>query len=342
MKKLRSNILLLLAALIWGSSFTAQSVGVEYVEPFTFNGIRFIIGGLVLIPVVIVSDSLRRRSTGSYALTVSQDPVNATGKQDIFTKVSLISSPYLRTVLSGVICGCILFIASSLQQAGIVYTSAGKSGFITALYVILVPIISLFLGKRSTPLLWISAVLAVIGMYLLCISESMTIGRGELLTLLCAVGFSFHILAIDKLAPYVDGVKLSSIQFLTAGVLCLIGMTLTEHPVMGNILQAGIAILYAGVLSCGVAYTLQVVAQKNTNPVLASVLLSLESVFSVIVAWLVLGDHLSTKELIGCCITFAAVILAQLPEDVLKHDPPKNRSKRNKGTPRKQYKGELV
>lgn len=313
MKQLRSNLLLLLAALIWGSSFTAQSVGVEYIEPFTFNGIRFVIGGLVLIPVVIVSDMTRRKKTGSYFYAAPQDINEVNNRKGLFAKVATTSSPVLRTVLSGVICGVILAVASSLQQAGIVYTTAGKSGFITALYVILVPILSLFLGRKSTVTLWISAVLAVLGMYLLCVSESMTVGRGELLTLICALGFSFHILAIDRLAPYVDGVKLSSIQFLTAGCICLIGMAITEHPVMANIMAAGIAILYAGVFSCGVAYTLQVVAQRNTNPVVASLLLSLESVFSVIVAWIILGDRLSAKELIGCIITFAAVILAQLP-----------------------------
>lgn len=284
MKSLKSNLLLMLAAIIWGSSFVAQSVGVGYVGPFTFNGVRFIIGGIVLLPVI----ALRSKTSPS-------------------------SPSKHHTLKYGMICGIILVIASSLQQVGIIYTTAGKSGFITALYVILVPFIGLFLGKRSTAMLWISAVLAVGGMYLLCLSESMTINKGDVLTLICAVCFSFHILAVDTFGPHVDGVRLSCTQFFTAGIISMIIAIATEDIALSAILSAYIPLLYSGVMSCGVAYTLQIIGQKNTSPVIASIILSLESVFAVITAWIILGDSLTIRELLGCVIMFAAIVLAQLP-----------------------------
>lgn len=287
MKTLKYNLLLVLAALIWGASFVAQSVGVELIGPFTFNGIRFVIGGIVLLPVIFFIDKKK---------TVSKKPV----------------SGFKDNLKAGLICGCVLCAASSFQTIGIVYTTAGKSGFITALYVILVPIFGLLLGRRSRFSLWISAVLAVIGMYLLCVNEGLGINKGDALTLICAVLFAVHILVIDKYAPGRDGVKISSLQFLVAGVISLIIAAFTEEIIREQILLCTVPILYAGVFSCGIAYTLQIIGQQKTHPAVASLLLSLESVFSVISAWLILGEALSLREIIGCITVFASIILAEL------------------------------
>lgn len=288
MKKLKSAMLLVLAAFIWGAAFSAQSVGMEYIGPFTFNGIRFIIGGIVLLPVIAV---LKRFKPDSAA------------KTDILKSL----------IPRGAACGAILAVAASLQQIGIIYTSPGKAGFITALYVILVPIFGLFLGKRSSALLFVSSALAVVGMFFLCISGEAGINRGDFLVFLCAIAFTFHILVIDRLAPDVDGVSLSCVQFFTAGILCSAVALFTEEINFASIIDAAFPLLYTGVLSSGVAYTLQIVGQKKTPPVLASLLLSLESVFSVITAWLFLNDTLSGREIAGCIIVFAAIVLAQLP-----------------------------
>ncbi len=291
--QLKNSLLLLLAATIWGFAFVAQSVGMDYVGPFTFNMTRNLIGGLVLIPCIF----LLKKCTPT-------ESIKAESKR---TSDKLVW-------IGGLCCGLCLAVASSLQQFGILYTTVGRAGFITACYIVLVPIINLiFFKKKCTSLIWFSVVLSVAGLYLLCMQGTFAIGKGELLVMLCAVAFSVHILVIDHFAPFVDCVKMSCIQFFVCGLACAIPAFLFETPQLSGILQAWLPILYAGVLSSGVAYTLQIVGQKNMNPTVASLLLSMESCFSVLAGWLLLQQKLSAKELFGCVLMFVAIILAQMP-----------------------------
>lgn len=292
-KSLRSSMLLLLTALIWGVAFVAQSEGMNYVGGFTFIGARYLIGGAVLLPLLFF---LRKRNA----------QWNALGK-DEQKKQNRIG------VIGGICCGIALCTASSLQQFGIAYTTVGKAGFITALYIVIVPLLGLFLKKTVGLNIWISVVIAAVGMYLLCITEGFRIGKGDLLVFLCAITFSFHILIIDHFSPKADGVLISCVQFFTAGVIGTVLMFLFEQPSISGILSAWAPILYAGVFSSGVGYTLQVVAQKDVEPTVASLLMSMESVFSMLAGWVLLGQKLSGKELVGCLLVFAAIILAQIP-----------------------------
>lgn len=294
-------MLLLLTAAIWGVAFVAQSVGMDYVGPFTFNTVRSLLGGIVLIPCIVL---LKRINVGSKDTAGAAE--HASGDPAGQRKVLL---------TGGVACGVLLCIASNLQQFGIMYTSVGKSGFITAMYIVLVPVLGIFLKKKAGIKIWCSVAIAVGGLYLLCMTDSgFSIQKGDLLLLLGAVIFSFHILTIDYFSPKVDGVKMSCIQFFTCGILSMVCMFLFEQPQIGAILQAWMPIVYAGVLSCGVAYTLQIVGQKGMNPTVASLILSMESVISVIAGWLILHQRLSGRELLGCVLMFAAIILVQLPE----------------------------
>ena len=218
------------------------------------------------------------------------------------------------TVTGGICCGICLCVASCFQQFGIMHTTVGKAGFITALYIIIVPILGIFMNKKVAPIVWVSSVIAVIGFYLLSISGRVSINKGDILVLICAVLFSIHILVIDYFSPKGEGVTISCIQFITCGILCGICMFLFENPQISDILAAYLPILYAGVMSCGVAYTLQIIGQKNMDPTVASLILSLESVFSALAGWLILGQGLSGKELIGCGLVFVAVLLAQMPQ----------------------------
>ena len=287
LKNWKSPLLLLLTATIWGVAFVAQSVGMDYVEPFTFNGLRNLLGALVLLPVI-------------YGMS---------GK-----KAAAVEKKDTKTLwLGGVLCGLCLCVASSLQQIGIQYTTAGKAGFLTAMYIIMVPVFGLFLKKKCSPFVGISIVLATVGLYLLSIKEGFNIGKGDIYVILCAVVFSIHILVIDYFAPKCNGVKLSCIQFLVCGVLCSVIALIVETPTLSGILAAWLPLASAGVMSCGVAYTLQIIGQKGMNPTVASLILSLESVISVLAGWLLLHQTLSAREIIGCMIMFAAIILAQLP-----------------------------
>ncbi len=287
---------LLLTAFIWGVAFVAQSVGMDYIGPFTFNCVRSIIGGLVLIPLVVIL-----------------------GKKNRADKTAKEAKEYKKiTVIGGICCGICLCVASCFQQFGIMHTTVGKAGFITALYIIIVPILGIFMKKKVAPIVWVSSVIAVVGFYLLSISGQVSINKGDILVLICAVLFSLHILVIDYFSPKGESVTISCIQFFTSGILCGIMMFLFENPQIGDILAAYLPILYAGVMSCGVAYTLQIVGQKNMDPTVASLILSLESVFSALAGWLILGQGLSTKELIGCGLVFVAVLLAQMPQKVKK------------------------
>lgn len=283
---------LALTAFIWGVAFVAQSVGMDYIGPFTFNCVRFFIGGIVLIPLIFFMNKGKQKE---------KDTVEGKEKRK-------------NTIVGGIFCGIFLCVASSFQQFGIMQTSVGKAGFITALYIIIVPLLGIFLHKKITALMGISALIAVCGFYLLCISGQLSINRGDLLVLICAFVFSLHILVIDVYSSKGDCVTISCIQFFVSAVLSGICMFLFEKPVMADIFAAYVPVLYAGILSCGVAYTLQIVGQKNMEPAVASLILCLESVFSALAGWLILKQSLSTKELIGCLLVFTAVILAQLPQ----------------------------
>ena len=294
---------LLLTAFIWGVAFVAQSVGMDYIGPFTFNCVRSIIGGLVLIPLILC---LRRVNKDKFVKEgVEANHADAEAEKRLYRK---------NTILGGICCGFFLAVASSFQQFGIMHTTVGKAGFITALYIVIVPILGIFMKKKVAPIVWVSSVIAIIGFYMLSISGQVSINKGDILVLICAVLFSLHILVIDHFSPKGDSVAISCIQFFTSGIICGIGMLLFEEPQIADILAAYVPLLYAGVMSCGVAYTLQIVGQKNMDPTVASLILSLESVFSALAGWLILGQKLSAKELIGCVLVFAAVLLAQMPQ----------------------------
>ena len=295
-KKARSNAMLVLTALIWGAAFVAQSVGMEYVGPLTFNAARFLVGGIVLIPVIFLLGGNRQNH---------EEQTMEEAKQR--TKTGIIG---------GICCGMALFAGGTLQQYGVSMTTVGKAGFITALYIVIVPVLGLFVKKKVAVSVWFSIALATLGMYLLCMTGDLTISMGDALVFFCAIAFSIHILVIDHFSPKADGVLISCVQFFTAGVLSLVGAFLFETPEFSSLLAAWAPILYAGVLSCGVAYTMQVVAQKDTDPVIASLILSLESVFSLLAGWVILGQVLSSRELLGCVLVFCAIILAQIPASV--------------------------
>ena len=286
--RVKNGVMLFLTAFIWGTAFVAQSVGMDYLEPFTFNGVRSLIGGIALLPCIWLLHKL-----------------NGESKKEESGKVLLIG---------GLACGVLLFAASSLQQIGLKYTTAGKAGFITAFYIVIVPVLGIFLHKKIGWKIWLAVVLALAGLYFLCITESFSIGKGDVLIFLCALIFAVHILVIDYFSPKVDGVKMSCIQFFVCGILSLPFMFTIETPKAAAMTAAWMPLLYAGVLSCGVAYTLQILGQKNVNPAVASLILSLESCLSVLAGWIVLGERLSLRESAGCVLMFAAIILAQLPD----------------------------
>lgn len=298
MKKmsLKNITMLFLTAFIWGVAFVAQSVGMNYIGPFTFSCVRSILGGIVLIPCIWFLDRLKMKEEG-------------------VTEKRTMSEKEKKTLLiGGICCGIALCVASNLQQFGVKYTTVGKAGFITALYIVLVPIFGIFLKKKVGVKVWISVAISVVGLYLLCMTEKLSISKGDFLVLLCAIVFSIHILVIDHFSPLVDGVRMSCIQFWITGILSAIPMFLFEKPSLSAIFAAAVPLLYAGVMSSGVAYTLQIVAQKDADTTVASLILSLESVFSVLAGWAVLGQVMSMREICGCVLMFAAIILAQLPE----------------------------
>lgn len=290
MIKWKNIILLLLAAFIWGVAFVAQSVGMDYVEPFTFNGIRCLLGGVVLMPCIYFFDRFKSQK--------EKEEIQQNRKSLWF---------------AGIICGIILFVATNAQQIGLQYTSAGKAGFITALYIVIVPIMGLFLKKKCGWNVWVSVFIALAGFYLLSINEGFSLEKGDFYVLICALVFPFHIWVVNHYAPIVDGVRLSCLQFLVCGTLSVICMFLFETPKIDAIFSAWAPILYAGILSCAVAYTLQIIGQRDFNPTIASLLMSFESVFSVLAGWIILGEALSRREMIGCVLIFAGVILAQIP-----------------------------
>jgi len=285
--KFKSLALLFLTAVIWGIAFVAQSVGMEYVKPFTFNGVRCLLGGVVLLPVIYFFD---RKKIAKEKKTED--------KKTLW--------------IGGTLCGLCLCTASCFQQIGLQYTTAGKAGFLTALYIVLVPMIGLFFKKKCSPLVIGSIVLAIVGLYLLSIKDGFYIEKGDIYVIVCAFIFALHILTIDHFSPKCDGVKLSCVQFFVSGVIATVIALVLEKPELKQIMAAWLPIAYAGVLSCGVAYTLQIIGQKDIDPTIASLVLSLESVVSVLAGWLLLKQSLSIRELVGCVVMFIAIILAQL------------------------------
>lgn len=298
-QQIKNSLLLLLTAVIWGNAFVAQSVGMNYVGPFTFNCVRSLMGGVVLIPCIY----LLKRDNGNKEKESKKNPEN---KKQL--------------ILGGICCGTALAAGSSFQQFGIMHTSVGKAGFITAFYIIIVPILGLFLKKKCSSFVWAGVVIALAGLYFLCITESFSIGTGDVLVFICALMFSIHILVIDYFTQFIDGVKMSCIQFFVCGIICAVPMLIFEQPNLSQLMLAWKPLLYAGLLSCGVGYTLQIVGQKGMNPTVASLILSLESVTSVIAGFVILHQRLSGREILGCVLMFAAIILAQIPEKASKEE----------------------
>ena len=286
-------MILFLTATIWGVAFVAQSVGMDYVEPYTFIATRNVIALVVLLPCVAVMEKRRKEK-------IKQE-------QQKKTRILLL--------IGGICCGVCLFAASALQQFGMQYTTVGKAGFITAMYLVLVPVFGVFLKKKTGVRVWIAVVIAVAGLYLLCIAKGeFHLQKGDIYILGCAAVFALHILVIDHFSPLVDGVKLSCVQFVTNAVLGTAMMLLLEQPSVSDMLAAWLPIVYAGALSSGVGYTFQIIGQKGMNPTAASLILSLESVVSVLAGWLFLHQVLTVREMAGCALAFAAIILVQLPE----------------------------
>ena len=304
--QVRNSLLLLLTATIWGVAFVAQSVGMDYVGPFTFNMVRSLIGGIVLIPCIFLLGRLN--SPEKY---MQKEKAKVGILNDRASKAD-----ERKTLLKGGICCGILFsLATNIQQIGIQYTTVGRAGFITACYIVIVPILGMvFFHKKSRALIWGAVALALVGLYLLCMTDDFGIGKGDILVLICSVLFSLHILVIDHFSPKVDGVKMACIQCWVCAVFSAVPAFLTETIRISGLLAAWAPILYAGVLSCGVAYTLQIIGQKNMNPTVASLILSLESCISVLAGWVILGQKLTAREILGCVLMFGAIVLAQMPE----------------------------
>ena len=307
---LKGSLLLLLGSVIWGAAFAAQRMGMDHVGPFTFSGVRMLLAGIVMIPVA--------------ALSRRKDPP-AEGERIQAQR------------RGGVVCGLLLFVATNLQQIGLVYTSAGKAGFITALYVVLVPVAGwLLLRQHSGRIIWIGVALAVAALYLLCVPESgFQMERGDLMLLGCAICFTGQILCVDHYAPRVNGATLARDEFLITGALGMIIALITEEIHWEGLLEAAIPILYAGVLSGALGYTLQIVGQKEVNPTVASLIMCLESVFAVLTGAVVLGERMTVRETAGCLLMFTAVILAQLSpvlEGILRGRAGRRRAERTERT----------
>lgn len=291
--QMRQVVFPILAAFIWGTAFVAQDLCADSIGAFAFNATRYFIAVLALLVVILISDKLKKNKP-----TLTAQEKKAANKQ---------------LWLGGLCCGAALAIASNFQQAGLVAgTDAGKAGFITALYVVLVPVFGLFFKRTVSLPTWIAVVLSVVALYLLCIKGDFSLAPGDLLVLVCAVCFAVHILVIDHFTAYCDGVKLSCLQFLFAGIISTICMFIFEDVDFAAILSCALPLLYVGIFSCGVGYTLQILAQKDSNPTVVTILLSLESVFAVIAGAIILKQQMTVREYIGCAIMFAAVILAQI------------------------------
>lgn len=290
---MRGNLLLLLASLIWGTAFVAQSVGMEHIGPFTFMAARSIIGALSLVPVILLQNA-RKKHLGQPL------KMNAESKRSLLR--------------GGILCGLLLTVAANLQQAALLYTTTGKAGFLTALYILLVPIAGIFMGRRVVPAVWLAIAVAAIGLYLLSVQSSLTIDPADLLLIACAFVFTGHILAVDHYSPKVSGVALSCLQFLVAGLLSSVMMFLFESPSVPDLLASALPLLYVGVLSSGVAYTLQIMGQRLTTPAVASLIMSGEAIFALVGGMLILGERMTGREALGSALMFIAIIGAQLAQ----------------------------
>ena len=282
-------LLLLLTALIWGSSFVAQSVGIKSVDAFTFMAVRTTLGTLVLLPVVMIFGG---------------------GIRSLFEK---------KTVKAGVTLGIVFAVAQNLQQFAFYYSTSGKIAFLTAFYMFFVPLLGLILGKKISFVTWIAIFMALIGMFLLCVdpTDFSSINRGDILAVSCGAVYAVQIMLIDKFTgENINGIKLSFIEFFTAAVLTAVMMFIFEHPTVEGIKEAAPALLYSGVMSCGIAYTLQVIGQKYASPVIASLLMCLESVFAAIAGWILLHETLSGREIAGCAVMFLAIVVSQVFESL--------------------------
>lgn len=298
----------MLTSFIWGSAFVAQSSGMDYVGPYTYNMARNVLAFLFLIPVIYVIGKKKGVTDNAGSGTGIDDA--ASGEAN-WKSILL---PDRTTLVGGIYCGLVMAVASSLQQIGITMTTAGKAGFITALYIILVPLMGVFIGKKIPRIIWFCVVLAMAGFYLLCVKEGFSISKGDILVLFCSVGFSVHIMTIDHFTSKgVDGVKMACIQFAVAAIVMTPVMFLLENPSVSGLLSAWMTIAYAGILSSGVGFTFQIVAQKDTDPTTATLIMSLESVFAAVSGCLFLNEVLLPKEILGCILVFVAVILAQVP-----------------------------
>lgn len=308
-EKLKGNLMLMTTAIIWGTAFVAQKNGMELIGPIAFNGIRTVLGGVVLLPVIFFMG--RKRAAESKPDELTEAEQMAVKKQE--NKLLLIG---------GIVCGLALMLGGNIQQVGLFYTTAGKTAFITPLYVVIVPLMGIFLKKKVRPIMWLCVFASVIGLYLLCIPAEggfSGINKGDLIALVSAFFFAMHIVAVDYFSPKVDGIKLSCIQFFVAGIISVLLMFPLdpalgfELPSWSNILASWFPLCYVGIMSCGVAYTFQVVGQAYTDSTSAAMILCLESVFGVIAGMVFLGEAMVLREVIGCIIMFAAIIVAQLP-----------------------------
>lgn len=294
MKKMQliGILLLLVTAFIWGIAFVAQTVGLESVGVFTFSGVRMLLGAAALLPVILIRDRITAAS-----MTVEQRTERRKNDK--------------KTFVSGVILGVVFVIASNFQQYALVYSSAGKVAFITAIYIFFVPLFGLIFKKRVPLLTWICIALGGVGLYFLCIDgEGLgNVNIGDVLALICSIAFAVHILLIERFAPEADGLKLSFTQFLVGGLIGCVMMWIFEDPQWSAIWDAAVPLLYAGVMSCGVAYTLQIIGQKYTESAMASLVMCMESVFAVLAAALLLSEVMTGREIVGCVIMFAAITL---------------------------------
>ena len=299
--QLKGAVMLLLTALIWGMAFTAQSMGMESMGAFTFNAIRMLMGGAVLLPCILIRDrAVSKKLTPQQKLQKKKEDA--------------------KSVKYGVLLGVIFCVASNIQQHAFAYTSAGKIAFITALYIFFVPLLGLFVKKRTPLMTWLCVLMGFAGLYFLCVDpkDMGEFNKGDLLAIGCAAVFALHILTIERFTAKGDGLRLSAMQFLVGGALSGIAMFIFETPKLSGILDAAIPLLYAGIMSCGVAYTLQIIGQKYTEATVASLILCMESVFGVLTAAVILGERLSVREIIGCVIMFGAIILSQFSQRLSK------------------------
>ena len=315
-RKLLGNLLLLLTAMIWGTAFVAQRVGMDSIEPITFNAARMWLAAVAIGSAAFLTRRNRQNNRQKRQMPKdSEKQINADGASGAVTGLGDPAQDRRRnTIIGGICCGTFLTAASLFQQMGIVYTTAGKAGFITALYMLFVPILSFILfKKKNTWLVWTGVLIGVIGMYLLCITDDFSLTYGDMLVCICALLFSCHILCCDHFVRLGNPLFISAIQFTTVAVISSVAAFIAEEPSWQKVISAAIPILYCGIVSGGIGYTLQMIAQKYTDPTIASLLMSLESVFAVIAGALLLGERMTARELAGCIIMFAAIVLVQIP-----------------------------